>query len=57
VSALAVYSTPQFSSYNFADSKYIVRNRQIVENEPIMSVVNDGLQSTGQDHETLPIIE
>lgn len=53
VSALAVSSAPQLS-YNIANSQYIVRNRQLVESEPIMFVVNDGLQSTEQDHEELP---
>ena len=54
---ILLMSTPQFSSYNFADSQYIVRNRQIVKSEPIMFVVNDGLQSRGQDHKVLPGIE
>lgn len=53
MSALAVSSAPQLS-YNIANSQYIVRNRQLVESEPIMFVVNDGLQSTEQDYEELP---
>jgi len=45
-----VSSTPRPSSYSFPDSRYIARNRRIVESELPVYVVNDGLQFTVQDH-------
>jgi len=48
-----VSSTPRLSSYNFPESQYIVHNRQIVESELPVYVVNDGLEFTVQDREEL----